>query len=165
LAATDATGDFATTNLVVGQRGSFHRIDLGAALYPDVDGDGLPDVWEIAQFGNLNLTASSLTLNGQTALQNYIAGTNPNDPNSAFKLFIVRNNPQKTVSFLAIRASGAGYEGKSRYYVLESSFDAGGNYVGVTDFTNILGNNQNVLHSTSATTNLFFRASVTLIGP
>ena len=165
LVASDANGDFATTNLSVGPRGTFQRMDLGAALYPDIDGDGLPDAWEIAQFNNLNRNGSSLCLNGQTALQNYIAGTNPNDPDSGFKLFIVPGNPQQTVSFLAIRAAGPGYEGKSRFYALESSIDVAGSYIGVTGFTNILGNNQTVSHSSITDTNLFFRGRVSLLGP
>ena len=167
LVVTDQNGDFATTNLVVSQRGVFQRIDLGPPLPSDADGDGLPDDWELVQFGNLGNNGSSVGANGMTALQNYIAGTNPNDPNGAFKLFIVPNSGQHVVSFLAIRAEGVGYQGKSRYYTLESTPAFGSNYVAVTGFTNILGNNQTVLHPSlfRPPTNRLFRANVTLRGP
>ncbi|HXJ56524.1 MAG TPA: thrombospondin type 3 repeat-containing protein [Verrucomicrobiae bacterium] len=160
----DASGLRAQTNFTIVERGDVLRADFGTAVF-DSDGDGLPDSWELAYFGSLGRNGSFVGLNGMTALQNYIAGTNPNDPNGGFKLFIVPDNEQRQVSFFAIRAAGPGYEGKSRYYTLESSSNPATNYLAVTGVTNILGNNQTVLHSSAAPTNLFFRSRVTLRGP
>jgi len=157
----DASGVRAQTNFTIVERGDVVRADFGTAVF-DSDGDGLPDAWELAYFGNLGRNGPFVGLNGMTALQNYIAGTNPNDPNGGFKLSIVPNNEQRRVSFLAIQAAGPGYEGKSRYYTLESSLHPVSNYVAVTGFTNLLGNNQTVLHSSTTPTNLFFRGRVTL---
>ena len=157
----DASGVRAQTNFTIVERGDVVRADFGTAVF-DSDGDGLPDAWELAYFGNLGRNGPFVGLNGMTALQNYIAGTNPNDPNGGFKLSIVPNNEQRRVSFLAIQAAGPGYEVKSRYYTLESSLHPVSNYVAVTGFTNLLGNNQTVLHSSTTPTNLFFRGRVTL---
>jgi parallel beta-helix repeat protein len=47
----------------------------------DVDGDGLPDNWELEHFGDLNESATDDNDNdGFTNLEEYIAGTDPTDP-------------------------------------------------------------------------------------
>lgn len=57
------------------------RIDSLAQL-PDTDGDGLPDAWEIQMAGSLNVLSADADTDhdGQTDLQEYLAGTNPLDP-------------------------------------------------------------------------------------
>ena len=45
----------------------------------------------------------ALGANGQTLLQNYIAGTDPNNPNDRFTVDITSGNPTRLVSFLARR--------------------------------------------------------------
>jgi YD repeat-containing protein len=63
------------------------------AIGIDSDGDGLPDDWEIANFGNLEQTADGdPDHDGFTNLQEYIAGTDPNDRNSNLRLAI-RSEP------------------------------------------------------------------------
>ncbi len=55
-----------------------------AYLYIDSDGDGLPDSWEIAHFGNLNQTASGdFDGDGVSNLQEYLDGTDPTNAASA----------------------------------------------------------------------------------
>ena len=58
---------------------------------PDTDGDGLPDAWEMAAFGNLDQNGSGdFDHDGFSNLNEYLAGTNPNDANSSLKLRIER---------------------------------------------------------------------------
>jgi hypothetical protein len=129
----------------------------------DTDGDGMPDNWETLYFGSLVRNGSFVTTNRMTALQNYIAGTNPNDPNGPFKLSITRSNNQQWVSFQAFRAQGTGYTGKNRYYALEASTNPAGTYLGVAAYTNVLGNNQSVIYQApTSPTALFYRGRVWL---
>jgi hypothetical protein len=54
-----------------------------AMLWLDRDGDGLPDSWELANFGNLNQSASGdFDGDGVSNLQEFLDGTNPADTNS-----------------------------------------------------------------------------------
>ena len=53
----------------------------------DTDADGLPDDWELACFGNLNQSATGdPDGDGQNNLFEFLAGTNPTNPASAFSL-------------------------------------------------------------------------------
>jgi hypothetical protein len=49
----------------------------------DTDGDGIPDAWELQNFGNLTTAnaSSDADHDGATDLQEYLADTNPNDAN------------------------------------------------------------------------------------
>jgi Bacterial TSP3 repeat len=165
IVVTDGTGVRAETTYTVADRGVAQRVDFGVAAV-DSDGDGLPDAWELQQFTNLGQTPGSINANGMTALQNFIAGTDPNDPRSGFKLTIARTNNQKRVSFQAVRAEGPGYDGMTRLYTLESSpVLAGGSWSGVPSFTNISGDNQTVDYVASGTGGpVFFRGEITLQG-
>jgi len=129
----------------------------------DVDGDGLPDAWENSYFGNLNQTANSINLNGQTALQNFVAGTDPNDPSSMFKLTATHGGGTQSVSFFAMSAQGLGYEGRQRFYALESSTNPSGQWIGVPAVSNVLANDQTVTYPVSSSaTPAFYRGRVWL---
>jgi hypothetical protein len=159
---TDATGVRAQTSYTIGERGQLQRLDFGAAV-PDSDGDGLPDAWELLHFGNLNSSAGALGANNRSALDNYIAGTNPGDTNSLFRLTPTRTGDIKLVSFFAAAAQGVGYEGRQRYFALESSTNPAGAWIIVSTASNILGNNQNVSFQIPNTpTPAFYRGRVWL---
>lgn len=166
IVVTDSTGVRVQTSYVLADRGRTQRLDLGAAA-ADSDADGLPDPWEMLHFGNLNQTAASINANGQTTLQNFVAGTDPNDPNSTFKLDLALSNGLTRVSFFALRADGLGYEGMNRSYSLETApKSASGPFTGVPNYTNLPAANQTVLFETPGTNSaVFYRARVWLHNP
>lgn len=54
-----------------------------AALWPDLNGNGIPDWWEMFYFGNLNQGATEdFDGDGVDNLNEYLEGTNPADANS-----------------------------------------------------------------------------------
>ncbi len=162
----DTSGVRSNATFQIPERGTVARVDFGATPSGDTDNDGLPDAWELAQFGNLNRNGAFLGANGQTALANYLAGTDPNNPNDQFRLTITQTTPNKFVSFLARQTAGAGYEGRSRYYALEYTTNAAGPWLGVAHRTNILGNNSTITYqATEPGTPVFYRGQVRLQNP
>lgn len=163
---TDVSGLRGQTTYMLGERGQVQRVDFGTAN-PDSDGDGLPDAWELLHFGNLNQGCDSIAPNGLTLLQNFVCGADPASTNNLFKLSITVSSNQKTISFVARRAEGTGYEGKSRFYSLESAGSlTATSWFGVANFTNLLGNNQTLLfQTTGSNSNAFYRGRAWLEGP
>ena len=166
IVVSDASGLRGQTTYVLGERGQVQRVDFGTAL-PDSDADSLPDAWELLHFGNLNQNSSSIAPNRLSVLQNFVSGTDPNSTNSLFKLSITTSNNQRIVSFLALRAEGVGYEGKSRFYSLEAGANpTATSWLGVANFTNLLGNNQTLIFQTTSTNSpAFYRSRAWLQGP
>lgn len=66
----------------LGDEGQFVRIE-SLPQPPDTDGDGLPDAWEIQLVGTLSALSGEVDNDhdGQTNLQEYLAGTDPFDEN------------------------------------------------------------------------------------
>jgi hypothetical protein len=161
----DGTAVRGQTTYTFPERGNVQRTDFGTAS-GDSDGDGLPDAWEIANFGSLGQNPNTINANGQTTLNNFTAGSNPNNANTLFAVNINTSGSQTLVSFLARRADGSGYEGRARYYSLETSTNAVGVWTGISGLTNLLGNNQTVtFQSPPASTPAFYRGKVWLQGP
>lgn len=153
------------TTYIFPERGNVQRTDFGTPS-GDSDGDGLPDAWELANFGSLGQNPNTINANGQTTLSNFTMGSNPNNANTLFTVNISNSGSQTLVSFLARRADGSGYEGRARYYSLESSTNSVGVWAGVSGFTNLLGNNQTVtFQSPPASPPAFYRGKVWLQGP
>ncbi|MFH0880960.1 MAG: hypothetical protein V2A34_14690 [Lentisphaerota bacterium] len=61
----------------------------------DSDGDGIDDAWEIRLFGRLDIVtaASDFDLDGFTDAEEFVAGSNPKDPNSALELATIKVLP------------------------------------------------------------------------
>ena len=160
----DGTAVRGQTTYTFPERANVQRTDFGNSS-GDSDSDGLPDAWEIANFGSLNQNPNTINANGQTTLNNFTMGSNPNNTSTLFAVNISNSGSQTLVSFLARRADGSGYEGRTRYYSLESSTNTT-TWSGVTGFTNLLGNNQTVtFQSPSAGAPAFYRGKVWLQGP
>jgi hypothetical protein len=160
----DESGIRSQTNFTIVERGVVQRIDFGLAV-ADGDGDGLPDLWELYRFGGLGQGPGTLTLNGQTVVQHFIAGTDPNDPNGGFRLSIARTNPLKRVWFNAARAEGPGYDGMTRVYTLQfRPVLSGGFWSDVPGYINIVGTNQTVNYFTAAGGTGYYRGCISLLG-
>jgi hypothetical protein len=102
--------------------------------------------------------------------QSYIAGTDPNNFANGLRLTLDRaTNGVIQVSFPALLATGAGYEGRTRYYALETATNlVSPRWLSVTNYSRIKGTNQVTLYMTSIAGGgppVFFRARVWLEGP
>jgi hypothetical protein len=90
----------------------------------DSDEDGIPDPWEMQKFGNLT-TADALTdsdLDGVGDLNEYIAGTNPMDSNSLFRIVshsYDAYNSTATITFTSV---------PNRLYLIERDDDLLGSW-------------------------------------
>lgn len=165
IVVTDSSGVLSQATHAVGERGTVQRIDFGDIL-PDSDGDGLPDAWEILHFTGIGMGPDDIAANGLTLAENYIAGTDPNDIEDLFLVYVTLSNGNTVVSFPALRAEGTGYEGRTRYYSLEFAPALGEDWEGVPDYTDLIGDNQTVVFETPASNAPgFYRGSVRLTQP
>lgn len=76
---------------------------------PDSDGDGLPDAWELAMFGDLNQTSTNdPDVDGFDNVSEYIAGTQATNVLSFFRFDAIGGTAARSLMFQA--ASGRVYE-------------------------------------------------------
>jgi hypothetical protein len=70
----------------------------------DTDGDGLPDVWETAHGLNPNVNDAALDPDhdGMSNLQEFVAGTDPQDAESYLRVAVVASQAGATLFFNAI---------------------------------------------------------------
>jgi hypothetical protein len=86
----------AVTNLATGL-GGVNSLTVQLIVLPDNDGDGMADIWEVQYgFDTNNLADAFLDLDGDGMINRdeYVAGTNPNDPTSVLKLSLTATNSQ-----------------------------------------------------------------------
>lgn len=99
-------------------RGKLERVDLIFTTQPaDLDGNGLPDDWELAHFGHVGVDPSADSdHDGLSNLQEWVAGTSPLDSQSAFRFISV--SPEDQPGLIVRWASAEG-----RQYTLLRSAD------------------------------------------
>jgi hypothetical protein len=119
----------------------------------DTDGDGIPDWWEAAYGFDTNTTNEAdldLDNDKMSNRAEYIAGTDPADPQSCLKVEPLTGAPSATViSFLAV---------SNRTYTLERSEDVGG--TSWTRFADVPAHTTNrvaTLTDTNAAAGTFYR--------
>ena len=134
----------------------------------DLDTDGMPDAWETQNLGGTHSSASDdMDSDGMSNLAEYLSGTDPSNASDRLLVEISRSDTHAVVSTPTINAAGLGYAGTERYYRLESNTALTETaWVGVANFTNVLGTNQliqytNVPNSAQGS----FRAKVWLDRP
>jgi hypothetical protein len=168
IVVTDAAGVQGQGTYTIPERGRVQRVDFGVPVF-DSDNNGLPDAWELAWFGSIGQDPNGdPDGDGQSTGGEWISGTDPLDGNDQFRLSVNLGGGVTEVSFVALRAEGSGYEGRTRHYSLESSTNlALGSWTGVTGLTNVTGNNQTmVLRVPSGNSpKNFYRGNVTLTNP
>jgi len=145
------------------------RMDFGASV--DTDGNRVPDAWELAYFGSSgNDLERDRDRDGASDYAEYLAGTSPIDPTDCFRLTSTNAMDHLVqISFIAKAAQGVGYDGRKRFYALETATNTESPaWQTVTNFSRILGDNQTVIYSASVTNAagpVFFRSRVWLEGP
>ena len=160
--------------VVVGQNGDLAEelIDVsGRAYLEEIDfviGDsgvnnGLPDAWEIFHFGEVGVSPlDDRDGDRLNALEEFEAGSNPNDANDGVILeaAIVFDTP--AVSFVARAVEGPGYEGLVRRYTLETLGAIGDTWEPVSGFEGIEGDGTTQVHVANESESGFFRLRVVL---
>ncbi|MBN1676797.1 MAG: Ig-like domain-containing protein [Kiritimatiellae bacterium] len=130
----------------------------GAYVAGDTDRDGMSDLWEHAFFAGTSGGADADSDgDGLRDLCEYIAGTSPTNIANYFAVEAYPSNAQAVVSFQALKAEGAKYEGLSRYYALEEndSLTSNDGWRAVPGYAKILGQNQNVTYPSTNTTAVY----------
>ena len=160
----DGAGVQGQGSYTIPERGATARVNFGAAV-SDIDGNGLPDAWELAWFGAGGQDPDADPDGDRRSTRDeWIAGTHPLDGADHFALSVSNVGGQTEVSFVALRAEGPGYAGKSRVYSLLSRTNLNqSGWEGVSPLTNVFGNNQVIRHQPANGGEAgFFRGSVSL---
>jgi len=143
---TFATPSQMSTALGSMDRGRIERLDLTVHIpIADVDRDGLPDDWETVYCGCVTCCDPEADVDGAglAMWEEYHAGTDPNDPQSAFRF--IRYDVHLAGGFQVEWSSMAG-----RAYVLERSAALANDWVVVRSDVAATPP-QNLYHDTTAT--------------
>ena len=110
--------------------GTLQLATPGTPPLADLDGDGLPDAYEIETYGSINVAGSSPTGDtdgdGACDVAEYIAGTAANNANSRFKINAsLLPGGSMVISFPTEPITGLGFFGLERRYSLEQTTNIG----------------------------------------
>ncbi|HBA84660.1 MAG TPA: hypothetical protein DCZ95_11245 [Verrucomicrobia bacterium] len=119
----------------------------------DIDADGLDDEWETTHFNQLETASASSDCDqdGVQDLEEYIAGTAPDNADDFPSLETTLQNGRVVIRFRTQPAAGVGYENRNRYYSLEQCADLrSGNWQPIPGATAILATGQTEQYQPSA---------------
>jgi hypothetical protein len=161
---SDAAGVEGQTSYTIPERGAVQLVNFGL---PAIDTNGLPYAWEIYWFGRTGIDPNAdPDGDGRSNFQEWIAGTNPLDPHDVFDVSIQQAAGQISVTFVALRAAGAGYDGLVRRYSLQTTTNlVPALWADVPGYTSLIGSNQVVtlqFPATNVVPPVYFRGSVWL---
>jgi len=134
----------------------------------DADGDGMDDRWELHYFGGTSAANGGPADDWDgDACRNgaeFVAGTDPTNRNSRFRVNIGLSNDEVRVSFPAVQAATNYHSGYSRFYGVERSSNllSGPAWAGIPSYTNIPGVDGTVVYTNAAPTGFFYRGKVWL---
>ncbi len=84
----------ATTTFAATDRGRIERVDLTTSRPIVLDANGLPVDWELSYFGRTGIDPNAdPDRDGMSNLAEYLAGTDPTDPASAFRITEIAPDP------------------------------------------------------------------------
>jgi hypothetical protein len=150
------------------ENGTLKCYQIGSAGSPpaDGDGDGMADQWEELHFAGTNSCAPLADPDGDSSanLDEYVAGTDPTNAASVFRIHITGSSDAAVVTWQTIAADGVGYENLERYYCFEDCADLpAAAWTGVDGMTHVLGSGQLMAYTnTSLDSTCFYRVRVTL---
>jgi hypothetical protein len=134
----------------------------------DIDGDGMPDSWEHERLGGTDEPNGGpyddMDGDGYCNLYEYVAGTDPTNGASLFRITLGETNGDVIVSYPKNVATGTGYEVLSQYYTLEFASDlVNGTWQEVPGHTDLPGDNGTNTYIPIVTNGaVFYRARVKL---
>lgn len=135
----------------------------------DSDGDGMADFWEIAYFNDLDdngLEGAGDDHDGDdlSNLEEYLAGTIPTNRASRLDMAIAFTNDSVVVTYSALRATGSGYETRTRFVTLQTRLDIhNGDWKNVDGHTEIVGNDtQKTFTNMPTGESTFYRVAIEL---
>ncbi|MBN1670861.1 MAG: fibronectin type III domain-containing protein [Kiritimatiellae bacterium] len=125
------------------------------SIQEDADQDRMPDAWEDDKLSGLSDPADKTGSadpdgDGLSNLEEFIAGTDPVQKGSWFGVDVALETGRPVVSFPTVAASGAGYDGYTRHYALESRPVLRTLWEPVPGYADILGLGQTVACTNTA---------------
>ncbi|MBN1673001.1 MAG: lamin tail domain-containing protein [Kiritimatiellae bacterium] len=132
----------------------------------DADEDGMPNEWETAMLGGTGQPGDAdPDGDGASNLEEFIAGTDPDNGADAFTVDLASAGSGLVVSFAALPAAGAHYTGLSRHYTLDyrTGIDGAGVWTTVPGYGDIAGSGQTVAYTNAISgEKVYWRARVWL---
>lgn len=125
------------------------------------DVDSFPDAWETNHFGTIDASAGAASedydQDGQTDVDEWVAGSNPAQPDSTFSIQAIAEGGQIKIVFPATKAEGPGYDNKRRMFVVEHCAGDRGHWTVCDGMAPIEGSNQVVNYSVAGNEVEFYR--------
>ena len=124
----------------------------------DNDGDGMSDRWEMLYAGDTSMYPEEDD-DGDTLsnIEELIAGSDPTNNMSKLVADIAYSNGAPRINFLAQKAVGAGYAGRTRSFSIQQTYDLfPATWSDIPGYTNITGVGQDVIYTPPANQSRYF---------